>query len=114
MSASAASRPPEGSLAYYRLVWLGNPAEEPAFFWYEVDHAGCVLRLVEIFADGSAKADDITRYPDRASDFGFGTLIGDDFYALEWEWPAPEETDPTVMLNATAFEFECIWKGATA
>jgi len=59
-------------------------------------------------------ADDIARYPGGASDFGFGTLIGDDFYRLAWQWPAQDDTDVTVMLDATAFEFECIWKGATA
>lgn len=111
---TAAGRPPAGELAYYRGSWIGAPAGEPVSFWYEVDHDGRVLRQVEVFPDGRAVADDIERYPDKASDFGFGTLIGDDFYRLRWEWPESGESDSTVMLDATAFEFQQIWMGANA
>lgn len=110
----ASSRPAQGVLAYYRGSWISAPQGEPISFWSEVDHAGAVLRSIEIHPDGRAIADDISRYPGGVSDFGFGTLIGDDFFRLAWEWPSPDDADVTVVLDATAFEFECIWKGATA
>jgi hypothetical protein len=104
-----ASRPPEGKLAYYRCSWLHLHDDEPVTLWYEVDHAGNVLRVIEIFATGKVLRDNIASYPDGASQFGFGTLIGDDFYRLEFEWPHAEDTDPTVMLDASAYEFNAIW-----
>jgi hypothetical protein len=114
MIPSAASRPHEGLLAYYRGSWISAPADEPTAFWYEVNHTGAVLRSIEVYRDGRAVADDISRYPGCASDFGFGTLIGDDFYCLEWRWPEAEDVDVMVMLDATIFEFECVWKVAAA
>jgi hypothetical protein len=105
----AAARPTDGNLVYYRCSWLHLAEDEPITLWYEVDHEGRVLRLIEIFANGKVMKDDITRYPDRASEFGFGTLIGDDFYRLEWDWPSADDPDPTVMLDASAFEFDAVW-----
>lgn len=106
-------RPAVGKLAYYRGSWVNGPPGEPMTFWYEVDHEGNVLRMIDIFADGIVVKDDIGRYPSRASDFGFGTLIGEDFYRLQWGWPTSDDSDELVMLDASAIEFTAVWS-ATA
>lgn len=111
---TASSRPAAGALAYYRCSWIGAPAEEPSIFWYEVDHSGAVLRSVEIHSDGRMKRDAVACYPDGTTDFGFGTLIGDDFYRVPWEWPQPEDAEATVMLDASAGEFEAVWNAGAS
>ncbi|WP_447727892.1 DUF6881 domain-containing protein [Sphingomonas koreensis] len=106
---TATGRPSVGQLAYYRGSWVNAPDGEPVTFWYEVDQDGCVLRQIEIFADGRVERDDIANYPERGSDFGFGTLHGVDFYAEAYVWPKANDVDQLVMLDAQAFEFEAIW-----
>ena len=114
MSSITRFKPEPGQLAYYRLSWLGADHDEPPIIWYEVDHDGCVLRLIEVFFDGRVRRDTMANYPDGASEFGFGTLIGDDFYDLEWPWPAPDDADPVVTVDATAAEFHALWAGLSA
>lgn len=106
---TAAGPPPAGQLAYYRVSWVAAPKGEPVSYWYEVDHDGNALRQIEIYPDGRAVTDDIDRYPDRASDFGFGTLHGAGFYDTPFEWPKAGDIDRLVLLDAGALEFEAVW-----
>jgi len=106
---TASGRPEAGRLAYYRCSWKHGTTDEPITLWYEVDHEGSVLRLIEIFPDGRMLCDDIDRYPNRASDFGFGTLIGIDFYDQPFTWPSADDIDPIVTLDAHPLEFIAIW-----
>ena len=101
--------PAPSETTYWRLSWLRADDSDPITIWYEVDKDGAVLRLVDLYRDGRAKVDSIDRYPDRASEFGFGTLIGDNFYALDWELNGATDDDPIVMMPASKREFDLIW-----
>jgi hypothetical protein len=106
---TASSRPAVGTRAYYRGSWVNAPQGEPTIYWYEVDHEGNALRQIEMYPDGRAEADDIARYPGGVSDFGFGTLHGADFYAQPFLWPTADDAEQSVMLDASALEFEAVW-----
>ncbi|ENN88931.1 hypothetical protein RHSP_10368 [Rhizobium freirei PRF 81] len=40
------------SLSYYRCDWIHPENEDPVVVYYEVDVAGDVPRLIDVFADG--------------------------------------------------------------
>ncbi len=40
------------SFSYYRCDWIHPESEEPVVVYYEVDVAGDVPRLIDVFADG--------------------------------------------------------------
>ena len=40
------------SFSYYRCDWIHPESEEPVIVYYEVDIAGDVPRLIDVFADG--------------------------------------------------------------
>ncbi len=40
------------SFFYYRCDWIHPESEEPVIVYYEVDVAGDVPRLIDVFADG--------------------------------------------------------------
>lgn len=40
------------SFSYYRCDWIHPESEEPVVIYYEVDVAGDVPRLIDVFADG--------------------------------------------------------------
>ena len=43
------------SLSYYRYDWIHPEKEDPVVVYYEVDVAGDVPRLIDVFADGHAQ-----------------------------------------------------------
>jgi hypothetical protein len=40
------------SFSYYRCDWIHPESDEPVIVYYEVDVAGDVPRLIDVFADG--------------------------------------------------------------
>jgi hypothetical protein len=102
-------RPEPGQLAYYRLTWMPADHGYAPIVWYEVDHDGRVLRMIDVFLDGRIGRDSMANYPDGASEYGFGTLIGDEFYRGPWEWPAADDREQVALVDATRVEFEAIW-----
>ncbi|MFA6116563.1 MAG: hypothetical protein WC729_21380 [Sphingomonas sp.] len=68
-----------------------------------------MTRSIEILDNGVMKADALANYPDGTTEFGFGTLIGDSFYALDWHWPNADVSEKIVVLPATEAEFAAIW-----
>lgn len=45
--------PSHMSFSYYQCDWIHPESEEPVVVYYEVDAAGNVPRLIDVFADGS-------------------------------------------------------------
>jgi hypothetical protein len=100
-------------LRYFEGFWIHNEPTEPVRFFYEVDSEGNVLRLVEIFADGRTEVDSLSNYPDGATAFGFGTLIGCSFDELEITSRADFGRDETSLAPIEPSEFEAAWEKAS-
>jgi hypothetical protein len=100
-------------LRYFEGRWNHSDPEEPVRFFYEVDSEGNVLRLVEIFADGRIEADSLSNYPNGATAFGFGTLIGCSFDELEITSRADFGRDETSFAPVDPSEFEAAWQKAS-
>lgn len=100
-------------LRYFEGRWNHSEPKEPVRFFYEVDSEGNVLRLVEMFADGRTVADSLSNYPDGATAFGFGTLIGCSFDELEITSRADLGTNDASMAPVESAKFEAVWEKAT-
>ncbi|VVT06081.1 DUF6881 domain-containing protein [Erythrobacter sp. EC-HK427] len=100
----------EGTYKFFVGEWRHTNPEEPVRFYYEVDAAGNVTRMIEIFADGRVSTDAISSYPDGASPFAFGSLIGCSF----WEIPIGKTDADYFVLEIKSGDFEKHWQGAAA
>jgi len=100
-------------LRYFEGRWNHSEPEDPVRFFYEVDSEGNVLRLVEMFADGRIVADSVSNYPDGATAFGLGTLIGCSFDELEITSRADLGRGETSLASVEPSEFEAVWDKAT-
>lgn len=98
---------PQSEIApsYFEGFWHHSDEEYPVRFMWEVELDGSVIRQIEYFADGSAKADAVSNYPDGATDFGFGTLHGASFWESEWD----DEKQEVGITNSNQETFERAW-----
>ncbi|AYV45206.1 hypothetical protein CFHF_03645 [Caulobacter flavus] len=103
------------SLSHYRCDWNHDHAEEPVAIFYEVDDEGRVLRLVDVFRDGSRERDAVAGYVGREHELpGEGSLSEDDFHdsveALLEGDGAEDGDDRLSLTRVAAGEFEAAWR----
>lgn len=103
------------SLSYFRCDWAHESAEEPVAIFYEVDDEGRVLRLVDIFRDGSRERDAVANYVGREHELpGEHSLSEDDFHdsveALLDDDALDGEGDGLSLTPVEASAFEAAWR----
>ncbi len=50
------------SFTYYQCDWIHPENDEPVMIYYEVDDAGVVPRLIDVFADGRRQCMSVTDF----------------------------------------------------
>ncbi|MDG2530783.1 DUF6881 domain-containing protein [Caulobacter endophyticus] len=103
------------SLSYFRCDWAHESAEEPVSIFYEVDDEGRVLRLIDVFRDGSRERDAVANYVGREHELpGEDSLSEDDFHdsveALLDDEDVVEGEDRLSLTPVEASVFEAAWR----
>ena len=69
------------SFSYYRCDWIHPESEEPVVVCYEVDVAGDVPRLIDVFADGRRQCMSVADFSAREHDMRrITSLVEGSFY----------------------------------
>ncbi|WP_112795464.1 DUF6881 domain-containing protein [Rhizobium sp. SYY.PMSO] len=69
------------SFSYYRCDWIHPESEEPVVVYYEVDVAGDVPRLIDVFADGRRQCMSVADLVARRQDMQrITSLVEGSFY----------------------------------
>lgn len=94
-------------VSHYRCDWTHAPNDEPVAIFYEVDGAGNVPRLVDLFADGR-------RQRESAADEGSASLVDGSFLDAAQNLIAGNaieaDGERLVLAPITAEAFETEWK----
>jgi hypothetical protein len=68
------------SFSYYRCDWIHPESSEPVMVYYEVDVAGDVPRLIDVFADGHGECMSVADFSRRRELAGIVSLVEGSFY----------------------------------
>lgn len=105
-------------LSHFRCDWSHPPSDDPVAIYYEVDAAGRVLRLVDVFADGRRMAQALADFAGREDDLpGEDSLVEGDFHLhaahLIEGGVAVDGEDRLSLIPIEAAAFEGAWRGTS-
>jgi len=101
--------------SYYRCDWEHPRDDEPVTIYYEVDSAGCVPRLIDVFADDRRMCVSIEDFRGRENEMpGINSLVEGSFYdgtagLLDGE-PIEDNAESISLQTSDRHIFEAEWR----
>lgn len=95
---------------YFRCDWSHRNPDEPITLFYEVDAAGDVPRMIEVFGDGRHEARAIPDFMGRENELpGFNSLIEGSFYH-DLKMGLQDGPDRIELTEVGRGEFNLLWR----
>ena len=100
---------------FYRCDWAHRPNSDPVVIFYDVDEAGDVPRIIDVFGDGRGIAQSLADYAGPENELaGINSFVEGSFFdaikGMPIGAPDPTSDGSVTLLVVSGAEFEDTWR----